>query len=104
MLHIHLVRMPPSNRLQRHPAPAQEEMATKSGNQQLWYVTIIIDQRISALQYVIPRRRHGQQVNKVPGHAPHITTEYSADIINMDVTGQGKSPRPETEASSKRGK
>ena len=32
----------------RHPAPAQQDRATKSGNQQLWHVTHIWDQSLRA--------------------------------------------------------
>ena len=35
----------------------------------------------SAQQYIIWRQSHGQ-VTKVPGRAPNITTEYSADSRN----------------------
>ena len=62
----------------RHLASTQQDRATETGNQQLRHVTYIWDQRLRAKQYVILRRRHGQ-VTKVPGQAPHFTTEYSAD-------------------------
>ena len=49
----------------------------ETGNQHLRHVTHIGDQSLSAKQYIILRRSHGQ-VTKVPGQAPHITTVYSA--------------------------
>ena len=61
----------------RHLAPTQDRV-TETGYQHLWHVTHIWDQSLRAQQYIL-RRSHGQ-VTKVPGQAPTITTEYSADI------------------------
>ena len=51
----------------------QQDRATETGNEQLRHVAH------RAKQYIILIRGHGQ-VTKVPGQAPHITTEYCADI------------------------
>ena len=59
-------------------APTQQDRVTETGNQHLRHVTHIWDQSLRAQQYIILRWSHGQ-VTKVPGQAPHITSEYSAD-------------------------
>ena len=55
----------------RHLSPAQEERVSNSNTWHIW------DQNLRAKQYIMQRRSHSQ-VTKVPGHAPHITTEYTA--------------------------
>ena len=65
-----------------HPALAQYDWATKSGNQQLQYGTCIWYQSLRAQQYIILKRSHGQ-VTKVWSQAPHITTEWSAVEMAM---------------------
>ena len=64
-------------------------------------LTHISYQSHKAQQYIILRRSHCQ-VTKVPGQAPHITAEYSADIRNRTPRAMVKST--ETEASGKHNK
>ena len=68
----------------RQLALAQQDRATKSGNQQLGHVTHIWDQSLRVQQFIILRWSHCQ-VTKVPFQSPHITTEYSADIRNRTL-------------------
>ena len=84
----------------RHLAPTQQDRETETRNQHLQHVTHIWDQSLRAERYIMLRRSNGQ-VTKVPGQAPHITTEYRV-LCRQEVqnaAGQGLSPHPETEAS-----
>ena len=92
MLHIHFVRM------QQSHGPE----TSSQGDQIMEPATLTRkrDQSLLAEQYIIPKRSQGQ-VTKVPGLAPHITTEFLVD--NRNKTPR-VSPHPETETSCKRRK
>ena len=78
MLRNHLERMQPS-----HGPEASCPDTTRQGdrNREAAPPTrgAYLRPKSQTQQYIILRRSHGQ-VTKVPGQAPHITTEYSADI------------------------
>ena len=77
MLRNHLVRMPLS-----HGPEASFPDTTRQGDRIREPATPTRDTYLrpksQSKQYIILRRSHGQ-VTKVPGWAPHITTEQSAD-------------------------
>ena len=61
-----------------HPlVPGTTRQGDKTGTSQ----SDTLDQSLRAQPYIIPRRSHGQ-ITKVPGHALHIPTEYSANSRN----------------------
>ena len=79
MIRKQLIRMQPSLGPEAS-CPGTTKLGDQTGNQQLRHVTHILDQSLSTT-YIILRQSY-DQVTKIPGQAPHITAEYSADIRN----------------------